>query len=198
MLQTYSMSSPEQLWMNHKENLSEDILHQTRILQQNMDLDYCDIFNRALIDIDDTIVSLGGSDLKSFEFPQANRNRDSVLPSEECIERNYDTDVLTTYVEENEPKMVEDQKEAFDKIAKAVFDRCSGIFLDAPGGAGKTFQINFLLAKVGQRNEISPAVASSGITTTLLTKERTAHMAFRLPLNQADMDTPTCNISRNS
>ncbi|XP_035223759.1 uncharacterized protein LOC118196414 [Stegodyphus dumicola] len=31
MLQTCSMSGPEQLWMNHRENLSEDILHQARI-----------------------------------------------------------------------------------------------------------------------------------------------------------------------
>ncbi|GBN54287.1 hypothetical protein AVEN_43909-1 [Araneus ventricosus] len=90
MLRTYSMSSPEQLWMDHKENLSEDILLQARIQQKNMDLDYCDaIFNRALIDIEDKIILMGGSDLKSFGLPQPNRNRDSVLPSEERTERNY-------------------------------------------------------------------------------------------------------------
>ncbi|GBM36282.1 hypothetical protein AVEN_98943-1 [Araneus ventricosus] len=35
MLLTCSMSSPEQLWMNHKENLSEDILHQALIQQRS-------------------------------------------------------------------------------------------------------------------------------------------------------------------
>ncbi|GBO12163.1 hypothetical protein AVEN_14835-1 [Araneus ventricosus] len=73
MLQICSMSSPKQLWMDHKENLSEDILHKARIQQQNMDLDYCEaIFNRALIDIEDKIILLGGSDLKSFGLPQPN------------------------------------------------------------------------------------------------------------------------------
>ncbi|GBL80688.1 hypothetical protein AVEN_225338-1 [Araneus ventricosus] len=63
---------------------------------------------------------------------------------------------------------------------------------------GKTFLINPLLGKVRQRNEIVLAVASSGIVATLLTGGRTAHSAFRLPLNLANMETPTCNISRNS
>ncbi|GBN38665.1 hypothetical protein AVEN_17120-1 [Araneus ventricosus] len=68
MLLTCSMSSPKQLWMDHTENLSEDILHQAGIQQQNMDLDYCGtIFNRALIDIEDKIILLGGSDLKCFD-----------------------------------------------------------------------------------------------------------------------------------
>ncbi|GBL72452.1 hypothetical protein AVEN_115372-1 [Araneus ventricosus] len=84
MLQACLMSSLEQLRMDHKENLSEDILHQARIQQQNMDLDDCDIsFNRTLIDIEDKIILLSGSDLKSFGIPQPNRNRDSSLPSEE-------------------------------------------------------------------------------------------------------------------
>ncbi|GBL91003.1 hypothetical protein AVEN_184396-2-1, partial [Araneus ventricosus] len=73
MLQTCSMSSPKQLWMDHKKNLSEDILHQARIQKQNMDLDYCDaIFNRALIDIEDKIILLGTSDLKVFGLLQPN------------------------------------------------------------------------------------------------------------------------------
>ena len=186
--------------MNHRESLSEDMLHQARVEQQNMDLDYNeDIFNKVLIYIEDRIISLGGSGLKSFGLPQTIRNRDSTLPSEVDTERNYDTDLLTAYIEENEPKMVQDQKEAFDKITRAVFDRRGGIFfLDAPGGTGKTFLINLLLAKVRQRNEIALAVASSGIASTLLTGGRTAHSAFKLPLNLTTAETPTCNILRNS
>ncbi|GBN38662.1 hypothetical protein AVEN_17117-1 [Araneus ventricosus] len=106
--------------MDHTENLSEDILHQALIQQQDMDLDYCGtIFNRALIDIEDKIILLGGSDLKCFELLQPRRNRDSVLPNEERTERNYGTNVLTAYIKENEPKMDKNQKETFDKITKA-------------------------------------------------------------------------------
>ncbi|GBL84437.1 hypothetical protein AVEN_117198-1 [Araneus ventricosus] len=79
----------------HKETLSEDILHQARIQQKNMDLNYCDaICNRALIDIEDKIILIERSNLKRFGRPQSSRKRDSVLPSQERRERNYDTDAL--------------------------------------------------------------------------------------------------------
>jgi ABC-type ATPase involved in cell division len=42
------------------------------------------------------------------------------------------------------------------------------LFLDAPGGTGKTFLINLLLAKVRYGGKIALAVASSGIAATLL------------------------------
>ncbi|GBM94795.1 hypothetical protein AVEN_69350-1 [Araneus ventricosus] len=38
MLQTCSMSNPTELWNLHKENMAEDILHETRIRINNMDL----------------------------------------------------------------------------------------------------------------------------------------------------------------
>ncbi|GBM41021.1 hypothetical protein AVEN_180929-1 [Araneus ventricosus] len=70
------MSFPEQLWMDHKENLSEYILDQARIQQQNMDLDYCDaIFNTGLNDIEDKIILLDGSDLKVVGLPQPSLNQ---------------------------------------------------------------------------------------------------------------------------
>nr|KAI8748380.1 ATP-dependent DNA helicase PIF1 [Biomphalaria glabrata] len=72
------------------------------------------------------------------------------------------------------------------------------VFLDAPGGTGKTFLINLLLAKVRQQNKIALAVASSGIAATLLQGGRTAHSTFKLPLNLAHGDTPVCDISKDS
>lgn len=49
---------------------------------QNMDLDYLDgIFSRALIDIKDKIILLGGSNIISFGLPHPNLSSDSVLPS---------------------------------------------------------------------------------------------------------------------
>ncbi|GBM94796.1 hypothetical protein AVEN_69351-1 [Araneus ventricosus] len=45
---------------------------------------------------------------------------------------------------------------------------------------------------------IALAVASSGITATLLTGGRTAFSVFKLPLNLSCVENPICNISRNS
>ncbi|RVE53092.1 hypothetical protein evm_002189 [Chilo suppressalis] len=59
------------------------------------------------------------------------------------------------------------------------------IFLDAPGGTGKTFLMNLLLAQLCKDKVVALAVASSEITATLLCGGRTAHSVFKLPLNLA-------------
>ncbi|RCN38553.1 hypothetical protein ANCCAN_15539 [Ancylostoma caninum] len=71
-------------------------------------------------------------------------------------------------------------------------------FLDAPGGTGKTFLINLLLAEIRKQNRVALAVASSGIAATLLHGGRTAHSALKHPLDLARSETPVCNISRGS
>ena len=62
----------------------------------------------------------------------------------------------------------------------------------------KTFLLNLLLAKVRQMGKIAVAVAFSGIAATLLSGGRTAHSAFKLPLNPAHVETLTCNISKGT
>ncbi|CAK1589438.1 unnamed protein product [Parnassius mnemosyne] len=71
-------------------------------------------------------------------------------------------------------------------------------FLDSPSGTGKTFLINLLLAKVRSNRGITLAVASSGIAATLLEEGKTVHAAFKLPLNLIHVETPLCNISKQS
>lgn len=71
-------------------------------------------------------------------------------------------------------------------------------FLDAPGGAGKTFLISLILATIRSDNNVALALASSGIAATLLEGGRTAHSALKLPLNMQVNETPTCNISKTS
>lgn len=95
--------------------------------------------------------------------------------------------------------LTEDQKYAYSKIMEAVSNECGGIlFLDAPGGTGKTFLLNLVLAEIRSRNEMAVAVASSGIAATLLEGGRTAHSALKLPLNYYQNETPTCNIGKTS
>ena len=52
------------------------------------------------------------------------------------------------------------------------------LFLDAPGGTGKTFLINLILTKLRSEGKIALANASSGIAATLLTGGRTLHCTF--------------------
>ena len=56
------------------------------------------------------------------------------------------------------------------------------MFLNAPGGYGKTFLIDALLSTVRGLGKIALAVASSGIVAELLEGGRTVHSKFKIPI----------------
>ena len=56
------------------------------------------------------------------------------------------------------------------------------IFLDAPGGTGKTFVINLIVKKLTLLQKIVIATASSGIAATLILRGQTVHNAFKVPI----------------
>ena len=69
-------------------------------------------------------------------------------------------------------------------------------FLDGPGGTGKTFVENLILAHVRSKGDIALAVASMGIASILLSNGCTAYSWFKIPLNvSADM---FCSIPTQS
>jgi hypothetical protein len=70
------------------------------------------------------------------------------------------------------------------------------LFLDAPGGTGKTFMLNILLAKLPMQRIIPLAVASSGIAATLLQNGKTAHSAFKLPLELQTTERLVCSVKK--
>jgi hypothetical protein len=69
------------------------------------------------------------------------------------------------------------------------------VFVDAPGGTGKTFLSKLIQEASRTHNDIAVALSSSGIAATLLTGGRTALSALKVPLNMKCTETPTCNIS---
>ena len=74
----------------------------------------------------------------------------------------------------------------------------STIFLDAPGGRGKTFLANLILAKVRQSGRKTLAVAYSGIGVTLLSDGKNALSTFKLPLLISLEQMSVCSILKNS
>ena len=72
------------------------------------------------------------------------------------------------------------------------------LFLDAPGGTGKSYLLNLILAKIRSEGNIVLATASSGIAATVLQGGRTLHTMFKIPLDTRLIDQPTCGIKRNS
>ena len=157
------------------------------------------IFNEALILLEDKVIALGGKELSNYGLPTPARHQRLSNSRALLRETSYNCEELAECISCNEPLLVQDQSDAYCTILEHIRSGSGGIiFLDAPGGTGKTFLLNLLLAKVRQQGHIAIAVASSGIASTLLTGGRTAHSAFKLPLNLARMETPTCNISKGT
>ena len=77
---------------------------------------------------------------------------------------------------EVQEQLTAEQRSIFDSFMTLVNNGTGGImFLDAIGGAGKTFLVNLILSTVRSQGKIALATASSGIAATLLQGGRTMH-----------------------
>jgi ATP-dependent exoDNAse (exonuclease V) alpha subunit len=165
-----------------------------------MTLDYTpDMFNQTLIILEDKALGMVGKDLKQLGLPTPVRTLGDPLAKAMLREKGYDLNELKKYVLTNEPLLIVHQRAVYNAILDQINRKAGGIiFLDAPGGTGKTFVINLLLAKIRQESKIAIAVASSGIAATLLHGGRTAHSTLKLPLNLTQCEAPICNISKGT
>ena len=127
------------------------------------------------------------------------RNNKNMLSRELTRQTNYDLSKLERLVQDNEPKLTHDQGNVYSSMLANIETKEGGIvFLDAPGGTGKTFLINPILAQIRLRRQIGLAVAFSGIAGTLLDGGCTAHSTFKLPLNLTREENPTCTIMKGT
>ena len=134
-----------------------------------------------------------------FGMPSPNRPSTDIVNSEIKREQQFETVSLTTFVENNEQLLTDEQKNVYDRINLSIAAEQGGFFfLDAPGGTGKTFLISLILARIRSQNRIALAIASSGIAATLLDGGRTAHSALKLQLNIHTNPDAVCNIKKHS
>ena len=95
--------------------------------------------------------------------------------------------------------MDSDQKQVFDEVmaSHASASQDSKVFfIDAPGGTGKTFVFNTILAAVRGEGKVAIAVASSAIASQLLLGGTTAHRRFSIPLSINEHST--CKFSEKT
>ena len=114
----------------------------------------------------------------------------------------------TEYFNENFPKLNKDQLHVFNTLKNLLEESIEYskrgkvprenngtiVFLDAPGGTGKTFTLNVLISWVVMKDKLVAASAASGIASTMLHNGRTAHNQFKLPINITQ--DSVCNISK--
>ncbi|KIH43500.1 hypothetical protein ANCDUO_26494, partial [Ancylostoma duodenale] len=149
----------------------------------------------ALILLEDKCISISSKTLSELGLHAQSRTGAELVQSEVVRERNYNAEELERFVHVNEPLLVPVQRLAYEAIMDKEWKWWT-LFLDAPGGTGKTFLFNLLLAEIRKQNEIAVAVASSGIAAILLDGGRSAHSALKLPLDLARSENPVCNISK--
>ena len=200
MMINCNLSDPMALWNQHKESMSEDILHRSRQASGDNQMPFNEnIFNLALVNLEDATLEIGGKTLSAFGLPLPRRQDDGIFNRFLLRETNYDRAALQEFVNVNVPRLTPDQEAAYHDIIGRIYSGRPGImFLDAPGGTGKSFLININLANLRGRGDIAIAVATSGIAATLLQGGKTAHSTFRLPLNLKATEHPTCNIAAQS
>lgn len=187
------------LWDKYKNSFSEDIRRQCYRQHAENSITDSEIHNRGLVLIEDCVLNLGGKNLEEYGLPSPKRSGGLLENREYLRETIYDLCALQEIVTKNEQSLTEEQQFVYKEVLNSIeYNSGKLIFLDAPGGTGKTHLINLLLAKVRTTYGIALAAASSGIAATLLEGGKTAHSAFKLPLNLNTIETPTCNISKQS
>ena len=107
-------------------------------------------------------------------------------PKEIQDELPEDVAALKLLFDDSYAMLLPSQREAVDAAIAAIETQAGlCIFLDAPGGTGKTFSSNTLLAAVRKDGNIALAVASSGIAAILLELGRTFHSRCKASLKPA-------------
>ena len=201
MLVFCQISDALSLWTKHRDSLSEDIMRQTLSDQPGCEEAAVKEFvlNECLLKLDDLVGSIGGQGVSGYGLPSPTRTVSVRVNRDYSREVNYDLNTLMSTVLRDELKLTSEQRAIYLEICTQVESGSGGVlFLDAPGGTGKTFLLNLLLTKVRSGKKIALAVASSGIAATLLEGGKTAHSAFKLPLSTRQSENVVCNISKQS
>lgn len=191
-------STPKTLWDAYLNDMSEDFqrdLHQPGTSQE--------VIYRTVRAVDQCLRS---NNKKVEDFGGLPKLTDfcDLHPSDATTNRlvetelSYNQEAVEAFKAQAE-NLNDDQKKVSDKVIRAVHSETFDeklFFLDGPGGTGKSFMLQTILATVRLEGKFALAAASSGIAATQLMGGRTAHYTFQLGLGLTS--TSTCNVTTRS
>ena len=188
-------ADPRLLLLQFKKYLMEDFTRKRRHSVIGSDEDTVNMlaYNDLLYDIQ-TRISDAGCTLLQFGLDEPN---ESLLHTESTNDEEDDQDYSRSYYESNRHKLTGDQGRIFDTIAEHIDESSGGLYtIDAPGGCGKTFLCNVLLAYARMQNKIAIATALSGIAAPLMRKGTTFfHRRFGAPCNCTKESTSSIKLN---
>ncbi|KAG9319383.1 hypothetical protein KVV02_002733 [Mortierella alpina] len=183
-----SPSSPDQLWTRFANSLSEDYMQRLRRARQDLPVqdppieddeapvndgdaaaqnhpqDMVRSRNAALSDIHSILTEMGSS-LDLFQELFALFTGDDINQGLDDVQAPEPQPV------DNQALFNEGQRAAYDRVLQAIHDEPVPkklFFIDGPGGTGKSFLYNSLIARVLEEGREIIAVASSGIAALIL------------------------------
>ncbi|XP_052901555.1 uncharacterized protein LOC128309213 [Anopheles moucheti] len=210
--------NPRSLWDSYAVELCEDFHRHNRdrytpevsdlnLLLRDIEhfraLSAIDRYLRGTTPATDLASFPGMPQLAEYEHVQAHLTDDDDVNEFITAERAYpvtelDATLGTLHQLNDEQRMVyETVTAAIDRQLAATDDAGSDgdqrfFFLDGPGGTGKSFVLEKILAYTRRRSGIALATAASGIAALLLTGGKTVHSTFKLPLDLNE--NSTCSI----
>ena len=191
--------NPAALWEKYKYAFSQDFLHRARKTVFGIDADE-HILNAALVDIDKRLQNHGKT---IADYPGMPTPSHTISPYDEALiiqrELDYDIHEQLSIVDHDLPSLNSEQLTIFRTIISAVNDlkQCPKVFfIDGPGGTGKTFLYNTLMAQIRSQSQIALGLASSGIAALLLPGGRTVHSRLKVPIDINELSV--CNIPKQS
>ncbi|DAZ94942.1 TPA: hypothetical protein N0F65_012659 [Lagenidium giganteum] len=153
-------------------------------------------------DVNDCLLSSGKCLQDYPSLPQLEEFADISVGGEQNpllrAERSFNLEQLEATAA-NSHLLNEDQRVVYESVIEAERDPDNNdrwFFFDGPGGTGKSFVLEQILARVRLDGFIAVPVASSGIAALLLTGGRTVHSRFKLPLGLTEVSI--CSISKQS
>ncbi|KAK3909974.1 ATP-dependent DNA helicase [Frankliniella fusca] len=184
MLYMANVGAPEAiLWDTHKEVLCEDLL-------ERYAPDNAIFIDRAL--------HRNGSSLASHGLPVV-EDATTELSRQFLV---YGVEAQQTFYDEWLPRLTHEQRRVLEHGQKIVLGKLPDsdskvVFLDGPGGYGKTALLRTIMAWLRSLRKVPICVASSGIAALNMEGGFTAHSIFRLPLDLGG-GVGTWNITNNT
>ena len=179
--------------------MTDDILYRIKRLfnTSNFRIPNKELYNYVLYELE-KLLNLNSMSLKNFNLPLPTgwlvNDLNNKLLREEL---NYDTENLKIYTEFLIKNLNNEQLYIYNEILKTInHERDNLFFIFDHGRIGKTYLWNTIISKIRSENKIVLAIASSGITSLLLSKGRIPHSRFRVPL-LVDKSS-TCHIKKGT
>lgn len=191
-------SNPQHLWDIHVENLIDDCqyrlaLARPHLIPTDMQLEHYGLYLLAatLLDMG---ASLEGVGLMCVDWEVLNGL--GITPDQENVD-GVTVEESLEYLDGAVPKLTPEQRLVYDEVVRRISTRNGGLlFVDGPGGCGKTFLLNTCLHHCNAQDVAFVAVASSGIAALLLLEGATAHSVLMIPIDARE--DSTCNLSSST